>query len=250
MRVRFAGMSVLLLALFAAILAPSSLQAQSDKARRATELFERLVQDMRSLERLGYGELAQQVENVAGQLKRRIGKQREEKHEGKERGGERRIKEHLEMLRLVHKAMLEADKKDAAELAEHAIHAGELRLEGRRDKEARRVMEKSPKLPALIELTAYASKLWAKWGHESKAKALSGYSRALRARWEKQRAQERRPEARKERRERPERGERRRPIPVEEQLERQMERIERLEQSMRRMGTALERLMKALEKRR
>ena len=75
----------------------------------------------------------------------------------------------LEILRLAMKAFLEEEKADAADRIEHAIHARELRLEGKRGEEAQKVFRTEPKRADLGELLLHASKIWAEFGHEQKA---------------------------------------------------------------------------------
>lgn len=72
----------------------------------------------------------------------------------------------LDTLRIARKALLEAEKRDAADLVEQAIHARELLLSGRGDDEARK---RAPNDAQLSELLRKASALWTEYGHENKA---------------------------------------------------------------------------------
>ncbi len=90
----------------------------------------------------------------------------------KRKGHEREreiVRARLEVLRFAMKAMLEAERRDAAEMLEHAIHARELALEGRRDEKAKRIRESAPKVGQLAELLHAAARIWDEFGHEGKA---------------------------------------------------------------------------------
>jgi hypothetical protein len=91
----------------------------------------------------------------------------------KGRPSEREMAEHhLEMLRLAHHALREARRGEHAEIVEHALHAMELRLEGRRDEEARHVYETAPPREAVLRSMHLAAELWADWGKKDRAHAL------------------------------------------------------------------------------
>ncbi len=91
--------------------------------------------------------------------------------------------------------LMEAERRDLAERVEHLIHATELSLEGRRDKEARKIIETAPRGENMIEILHYASKLWAEFGHEEKAKTIKGLARQWQAKLKEKHADQDREEA-------------------------------------------------------
>jgi len=68
-----------------------------------------------------------------------------------------------------------------AEMVEHAIHARELRLEGRRDREAIEVYESAPKHGNVIELLMYAAKLLKKRDKPEAAEFVGGVAKRMQA---------------------------------------------------------------------
>ena len=63
-------------------------------------------------------------------------------------------------------AYLEIGNQEAAHLVEHGLHARELRRDGRRDDEARRIIESAPDDARLAQLLHYAGLMVAKEGDE------------------------------------------------------------------------------------
>ena len=104
--------------------------------------------------------------------------------------------QHIEIMRLGLPALLEAGRRDTAELLEHAIHARELALEGRRDEEAVHIRESAPELGSQIEILNYAANLWEKFGHEGKARQLHELTERFRQTWQRRRGGDNRSERR------------------------------------------------------
>ena len=135
-------------------------------------------------------------------------------------------------------ALLEAGREDAADLLRRAMRAVEVRLEGRTDREARRIWEGAPDLPNQVELLRMAARLWREFGHEEKAAAVAELAEEL---W----AGRDRPRERDERRREPRREER--------QTDREpalMERLERLEVQLAEIHEQLREMREALRRRR
>jgi hypothetical protein len=154
---------------------------------------------------------------------------RERQREG-EPDREREMARHrLEMMHLAMPALREAGRMDAADLLERAIGALEVNLARREDAEARRIRERAPDLGQQIELLMYASKLWAEFGHETKAATLEKYAQdMLRAYRERQARQDRRAEERAAAARERERGRRER-RPMTDAEHQMIERIEALQ---------------------
>lgn len=196
----------------------------------AEEILRGLEQGIHSLERLGMGEKADWLREIADRLRRKLeAPERGDRGEEPDRGREV-VKHHVEILRLGMKALLEAEKEDAARRLEHAIHARELMLEGRRDPEAREIVESSPKPAALAELMRHAAERWAEFRHPGNAARCEELAR----RFEEM--------AREGGGPRPEGGE---PRP-EERREEALHRVEKLEAQVRELREALERVLREL----
>jgi len=127
---------------------------------------------------------------------------------------------HMDTLRFAKKALAEAEKRDAVDLVERAIHARELALSGRRDEEAMRIIEKSPADEQLAKLLFLAAELWQGFKQPERAERCEELGRIL-----LERAGHGMPERAGA-----------------------MERIERLEQRLERMEHMLHELLSRMEK--
>ena len=127
---------------------------------RLEKVIHQLNAGIKALKMIDRHEDAQHLADIVRELKHKMGAT-----------SERRVAQHqLEVLRSAFRACQEAEKAKWAEAIEHAIHARELRLEGRRDAEARRVYETQPSLGNVAELLMASSRLWKEFGHEREAK--------------------------------------------------------------------------------
>ncbi len=96
-----------------------------------------------------------------------------EKRERGERPTERDILQHqLEVFKIALHGLMEAEKKDAADVLKRAIRAREVTLEGRRDEEAHVIRERAPSRGQLAEILALSSKVWREFNNEDKAAAV------------------------------------------------------------------------------
>ena len=230
-------------------------RARSDEAQHLHNVLEGLEHGMGALRELGRHEELQVLERVAHDVRQELeGRgnrpQRERERQRAERGGnEREVAMHqLEILRMAMPALREGERRDAADLLEHAIRARELGLEGRRDDEAQHIRETAPNRAQVTEILGLASRLWAEFGHEERAHAVGQLAEQMRERLHRQRDERAQREQDRPRREARERREERDRPEVRERRERPdrfeaaMERIERLEVQMNRLAQALERL--------
>lgn len=101
------------------------------------------------------------------------------------------LKRHMEILRVARHGLLEAEKKDAAHRIEQVLHVYELAIEGQREK-AMKAREKAPNSGQLTELLFYASRIWAEFGHETKAGQCKELGQYYRQRWQQQKEREQR----------------------------------------------------------
>ncbi|MHC5039971.1 MAG: hypothetical protein ACYTHM_21915 [Planctomycetota bacterium] len=136
------------------------------------EILKGLHHGIRALQSLGKMGEAERLIEIAKDVERRLGRGRKrEKPRGE---GEREmVKKHMEIMRTAMKAFMEADRRDCAEQMEHAIHALELALEGRRDEKAVKIRETAPKPGQLAELLTYASQLWRKFKRPEMAESCA-----------------------------------------------------------------------------
>lgn len=86
---------------------------------------------------------------------------------------------HHEMLRLAAHAYREGERHDELELLERAIHAAEMHLANRDDREAREIRKRSPDFNAQVRLLMGGAHLWDEFGHEGKAARLREYAHGL-----------------------------------------------------------------------
>jgi hypothetical protein len=92
------------------------------------------------------------------------------------------VRREIEILSLAKPALREAGRMDSLEILEHAIHARELALEGRRDEHAMHIRKTAPDMGAQIEVLAYSARLWREFGNEDKAEVLERLAHELKAR--------------------------------------------------------------------
>jgi hypothetical protein len=246
--------------------------------RELVEILEGLEHGMVALERIGKRDLHDMLGEIADAVraKRRalhgerdvigIGTAPGRSKEGDRAQSEREAALHqLEVMRIAMHALLEAERGDAAELLERAIHSREVNLEGRRDEEARAIRERAPGLGEQTEILLHAADLWDEFGHEKKAALVRELGRQFQAKFRRSRAaeqeraaaqqgraaEEQREEARAQRerarneRERA-RAERERAAVRERRADGAM-RIERLEDRLERLEGMLEEMHAVLE---
>ncbi|MEE9129406.1 MAG: hypothetical protein V3T84_05265 [Phycisphaerales bacterium] len=234
--------------------------ARSEETEHLHNVLDGLERGMMALRELGRHEELEALERVAHDVRRELEGRRDRPQRERQRAhrseNEREVAQHqLEIMRMAMPALREGERRDAADLLEHAIHARELGLEGRRDDEAQHIRETAPNRGQLSEILGLASRLWAGFGHEERAHAVGELAEQMRARVHRERdehAQREQDRPRREARER--RDERDRPAARErrEQPDRYqaaMERIERLEVHMKRLAQAMERLQGRMHER-
>ena len=175
---------------------------------------------MEALERLGRRDELRMLERVAEHVREQMHERRRGDHEREQ------AKLQLRALRIAFEtihARKDERSQRAAKMVEHAMHARELRLKGRRDKEARRVYESAPNEANVIELLGWASKLLKEQRKREEAEFVGGVAERMHAAWKEHR----------------ERG---------RDDERNLhERVERLERRLEKLANIVERLVDELE---
>ncbi len=225
---------------------------RAKKHKRGGDLvntLEGLEQGIVALRKLGMKEEAAHLQEIAKGVRRRIEGGKKQKQRGM---GERElVKNHIETLRIAMHGFQEAEKGEWAEQIEHAIHARELGLKGRRDEEAIHIRKTAPSDGHLAELLHVAAKYYSEWGHPDRAERVAKLSEWFGHRWNDQKAGKKKRE-RAGRRERDrEQGERRQEERRHRERDRRgpddrmqaaMERIERLEERMDKVLAKLEKM--------
>jgi hypothetical protein len=131
---------------------------------RELDMLRRVADEVRSEMRGNRGERTRRPDNDD---RRRREDQRETRVERRRPDGN--IGNRIEVMRLALPALLEADRRDAAELLERAIHAMEMDAQRRRDDEAAMIRRNAPSIGQQIELLQMASGLWREFGHDKRA---------------------------------------------------------------------------------
>ncbi|MEE8153958.1 MAG: hypothetical protein V3T53_03240 [Phycisphaerales bacterium] len=244
------------------------IEQQLDRQRRGRgegvehlhNVLEGLEHSMAALRELGRHEELQALERIAHGVRRELEGRRDRPERERERAhrgeNEREMAMHqLEILRMAMPALREGERRDAADLLEHAIHARELALEGVRNEKAQEVRKSAPNRAQLAEILGLSSRLWREFGHKERAQAVGELAEQMQARGHRERderAEREQDRPRREARER--RDERDRPAARErrdqpDRYQAAMERIERLEVHMKRLAAAMERLQGQLHER-
>jgi len=122
---------------------------------------------------------------VVGQLAEQMAAVRRPRESEREQRGQNEHEVALRQIKIMRyalHALAEAEKKDAADLLERAIHSRELTLEGRRDEEAVRIREGAPSRGAQIELLMMAEKILKELGQTERAVAVGRLAGEMRGR--------------------------------------------------------------------
>jgi hypothetical protein len=156
---------------------PEALKVYEGAPNREQQI-ELLIHAVKIWDELGHETKAERIETLVRELKARGGERRKEEGRGDRR--EREIVERrIEVMKMALPALLEAEKRDAADLLERSIHAYRLLLEGRRDAEAREIIGAAPSRGQQAEILALAGNLWRKFGNADKAEACLRLAREL-----------------------------------------------------------------------
>ena len=128
-------------------------------------------------------EVRREMRGARGERARRSGNEDRPRRE-RDRRRERprpdgNVENRIEVMRLALPALLEADRRDAAELIERAIHALEMDAHRRRDEEAAMIRNNAPSLGNQVELLQMASRLWREFGHPDRAVSVGELAEQL-----------------------------------------------------------------------
>ncbi len=144
------------------------------KARHKKEdtraVLDGLERGIKALKAIGRNKEAEHLMEIAVGFRRELEQRSKHREHGeKERKAARK---HLTVMGYALDGLVKAKKGDSAEMLERAMHARELRLEGRRDKEALHIYERSPSRGQVIELLMYGRKMLLEFGNKEKAHAV------------------------------------------------------------------------------
>ncbi len=235
-------------------------RGQAEDAEHLHNVLEGLEHGMVALRELGRHEELEALKRVAHEVRRELEGRRDRPERERQRAqrgeNEREMAMHqLEILRMAMPALREGERRDAADLLEHAIHARELALEGIRNEKAQQVRKSAPNRAQLAEILGLSSRLWREFGHKERAQAVGELAEQMQARVHRERDERAEREQDRPRREaRDRRDERDRPAARErrdqpDRYQAAMERIERLEVHIKRLAAAMERLQGQLHER-
>jgi len=150
--------------------------AQNEELEAIRHRIEDLLAEADHIE----AEADQRIRELRLEAERLGDRLREASQRNREQRTEREVaQDEIEIMRVALHALREAERADAAEQLEHAIHARELALEGRRGDEAVRVRETAPDRRQQIELLTFASRLWDEFGHEEKAQVVAELAQTM-----------------------------------------------------------------------
>jgi len=162
--------SVSILGFVALLTVPFAIADEHGRRRRDSmeleEILEGLEHGMHALKALDRERELKMLQRVANEVRERM--QERERGDSEEAIARRQLRALRIAFELYERS--EGEKMGRlAEMVEHAVHARELRLEGRRDREARKVYDGAPNQGNVIELLSYAAKLLEKRGHGDRA---------------------------------------------------------------------------------
>lgn len=117
------------------------------------------------------------------QVQRTVRRERDTDQAGPQRARARAQRDaalrELEVIRMALHGAREAERRDVMERLTLAIRSREMRLEGRRDEEARGVYERAPNPAQLAELLTLTSRLWREFGNADKSEAIGRLARQM-----------------------------------------------------------------------
>ena len=131
---------------------------------RELDMLRRVADEVRREMRGDRGERARRSDNED-----RPRRERERERRGERPRPDGSVENRIEVMRLALPALLEANRRDAAELIELAIHALEMDAHRRRDDEAATIRKNAPSVVDQIELLQMASRLWREFGRPERA---------------------------------------------------------------------------------
>lgn len=185
--------SVTCLALTVCSLAPRAPAQEGRRSAELEEILDGLRHGIRSLHALRRHEQAEQLERLAHEVADKLEHAAPHGRRDRERSTERDIlQRELDVMRVGMKALLEADERELVHTLEHAIHARELALAGRRDHEAMRIQDTAPSLGNQAEILMHASELLRDLDRRDRAEMVMKLARSLAERSSRQRDRRRR----------------------------------------------------------
>lgn len=157
---------------------------------RLESLIKRLEIGMSALKELERRDALEIMQRIANELRQERARGRGERKQ-EESEEVKTVRHRLKVMRTAVKAFLEADRREAAELVEHAMHARELAIEGRRGEEANKIRETAPNRGQLSETLRAAANLYKKWDMPDRAEALAELAETYAKQWKRQQRAER-----------------------------------------------------------
>ncbi len=164
------GIGAVLLALLLPNVTATAQERGGEPARnRLREVLDGLERGMAALEELGRRDALEHLQRIADDVRQELHSDRRHQRGRSERA---LVENQLETLRLAIPALREGGRRDSAELAEHAIRAREMMLEGRNDREARMFRDRAPNREQIVELLALSEALYREFGMVERARQI------------------------------------------------------------------------------
>ena len=144
---------------------------------RPEEILDGLRRGMAALHALGRHEEAEKLEAVARNFQREHAGRSQRRHrpgQGRGENKERRVaRRQLEIMRMAVEGLAETERRDGADLLQHAIHARKLALEGRRGEDAQHVRRTAPSRQQQAALLKRAAGALRELGRKEQAGAVA-----------------------------------------------------------------------------
>lgn len=142
------------------------------------QILEGLEYGIIALDRLGKRDALEMLQRIANEVREeRAG--RKKKDRGGRESKQKDARRHLEVMHWAVEILSKLDRGDAAEIIEHSMHAIELRLEGRKDKEAMHIYETAPDNEVVAPLLAHAAHFLAEHGQADKAELVRNLATSM-----------------------------------------------------------------------
>jgi hypothetical protein len=157
---------------------PAAAQERQAEHQRLMEILEQLEHGIVALEKLGRHEELEMLHRVANDVRRKI----DRRAPAERRRGDREleiVERQIDALELALPALREGERIDAVEMVERAIHARVMMLEGRRDREAREIRQRSPGRGEILELLGASIELYQELGMPERAEQLAAMTKEL-----------------------------------------------------------------------
>lgn len=186
---------LIIIGLVTAFVAPQFLAQERRKPQDVESIIRGLEQGMIALDKMGgqsrlikaLREQAQRVKKEFAHGEDTHGRTQQRAAQGAQARRVAAFKRQLQVKVWAAEAIATTGNKKGAELMRNAVRADKIRLERRRDEEARKAYESAPDRGAQIELLNWASKIWAEKGDKKRSQACAEVAASYKQRRDRER---------------------------------------------------------------